>query len=340
MTSFNKDYSAVESQMKTIRKYLSQCSNSFQIYDGIELYRALGDCIGVPEKKQYSVFSFQEAVEYDEEKSKITNQLTADFQKESLFHQDFFASSYRIMKKLQKKVEDDIPYIDSEDYTPLGNDKEKELLDAFLEEEDPVLRDIYHDMLRQKQIYRVKQDEDPSAVYNRLEAIPNIFIPKQHSTIVKLGDIIHELGHIYDEMNLREKDSRNEYSYSYFSLYKEVFSYYYEQKFLYFLIGNDIYKVEAQNELLNKLDILVDDLRTMKNTFRSTDYDSYQLHSDIQYSYGPIISNFIMDFDKEKQAFQSFRHEPFSSSKLEMIGASGKNAATTMVKKLKTYFKS
>ncbi len=335
MILLNSDYSTIESQMTYIRKYLSQHLDDSEIFDAMELHRALEASIGITNKEKYAFPAKLDEI-YKWEKLRSISNLENRFQEESPFHKRFLTTAYSTLMPLQKELERTTPYIHGENYSIIN--KEEDLLNSFFEEENIILKDIFNDMIRQEQFFSNNKRENPNAIYNHLQGIPSVFTYKEDKNIIGLATIVHEIGHIYDAITLYQENKEKAFSYTYCSLYQEVFSYYYEQKFLYFLIENTSYKIEAQNELLNHLGLLTNDLKILRRSFSSSIYNTYQMASLIQYAYGPIIANCIMASSEKKQAFKRLEYDPFDSSKLIGMGLTPIEAAQTAKNKIKTYF--
>ncbi len=255
----------------------------------------------------------------------------------------------------------------------------KNILEAFLKETDMTLFNIYQDMQQNGDIYGITTsnilgfEERPFTIFNSVENCCSIFLPNPCDSISFLEGLVHELGHVKDLLDVDLKVSK-EAQYNYFdkSIYPEVLSTKYEQEFLQFLIDNNIHKEEAQYELaayfsiyLSFLDsaliytLLPDEyhFEVIKGKFGDREIYSFinnyldiasleeelpplnSFMKSIEYSYGILLANGIMDSKEQEEKFLIHHHDYFDRNDLLDNGLSAEMVAHTITSKIKTYLK-
>jgi len=336
MITLNKDYSELKSQIAYTKNYLNTCFNSLEVYDYMELYKSLKDATRKVELPFMWDFPREQWEIYKTEEQRDKYLKKECFSKEELFLKEYLQTTHHAIGELLDEIEDFRDDIDGKEIHTFGVDCEEpeELLYEFLKEEDKALKEIYEDMKQYKRIYYNKVNLDAHAIYNNLKKIPSIFIPIKSFDIEDVAILIHELGHILDNTELCNHSMIKSHLYPSCSIYQEVPSYYYEQKFLEFLIENGKYQIDAQNVLLDNLELLEENIKRDIKTISKKVYNSDNLFDSIQYSIGQVIAP-MLDKEITKSQFSSFQCDYFNHNKLEELGLTAKNTSNCYIKKMK-----
>jgi len=339
MILLNKDYSNIKKQVMDLKSNEMNTNDIPTIYDLLETRYALYSNIDpTVEGSYFQPPSYIQSIRIVKYRNNIDKLMQKNFQINKDFHEIFFQTSLIVIREMIEKLEEEIPFIDPKDYHVLKKNQDIEIVTDFLKEEDIVLKDIFNDMRKKKQIYAIKKGSDPNAVYNNFQDIPNIFLPKNRPTIEMLISLMHELGHIRDYQKVCQENPQVAITYSYYSLYCEVMSSYYEQKFYSYLIQNNIHRKEVQNEMLTELELLEVSLKKCKKKMHSQDANYDKLFSNCQYAYGPIIANSLIIEPKKKEEFWPIHCDEFSEEKLAEIDLMPKRLTKDLVKSVKRYF--
>lgn len=269
--------------------------------------------------------------------------------------------------------------LSEKEFVPLDSSREEEksILEAFLKETDMTLFDIYQDMQQKGHIYGLTTSNilgnRPFTIFNSIENGCSIFLPNSCNSISFLEGLVHELGHAKDFLDVSSKVSKKaQYNYFDKSIYPEVLSTKYEQEFLQFLIDNNIHKEEAQYELaayfntyLSFLDsaliytILPDEYHFEAIKKKVSDMEIYSFTNNyldtaslegelsplndftesIEYSYGILLANSIMDSKGQEERFLINHHDYFDKNDLLENGLSSEVVAHNITTKVKTYLK-
>ena len=152
-------------------------------------------------------------------------------------------------------------------------------------------------------------------------------------------DFVHELGHVKCDMEIHKKNSHRALEYTYRSLYQEVMPYYYEQKFLEFLVFNNICKQEALDVLFDNLDKCHDDVKKSKRLLNKKALPYKKLFSTLSYSYGFLIANSLVFSPDMKRQFESIQYDDFSADTFFRIGFTPERLQNDLKKYTKQYFK-
>lgn len=219
------------------------------------------------------------------------------------------------------------------------NGEDKELLDVFLTKEDASLRDLFFDIYEAKGIYYAPKEKTPYTVYNSLQNIPNIFLIYSSFDVEALNDFIHELGHVKCEMEINETNSRVALQYSYCSLYQEVMPFYYEKKFLSFLISNNIHKQEAQAVLFDNLERRKKELKKCSKLLQKNQPNYEKLFSDLPYIYGIFVANSCVFSPDVKAQFENILYHDFSADAFLKMGLTKERFQKDLTTYTKQYFK-
>jgi len=365
MIELNRDYSGLIEQLEYIKNHILDCKtpNESAVYKSTynSLLLAYFECTG----KKYSDRKINQNQYVSREGSKREKELLRKFHENYLqnkeFHRDFFVSAtYDILDLTDEYLESDEYLKLYESYHPWLKEKRNDdldILNQFLKERDIVLKEIFEDMQKQKQIYYYPSNGlnsgRPAAILNPVENKTSIFIPYSKNNISFLSGIIHELGHVRDFYNIKTRVSKKaQQMYGLKSIYIEVLSTAYQLDFLEFLINNDIKKQEAQmnlvscyNEYLSFLDdaccytCLPDQyhMDAVKQVLSEKDivriinpsYDQYESLSDrklnnfgecMYYSYGLLIANTISANKEICDQFLNIRHDSFDEKTLTATG--------------------
>ncbi len=331
MITLNKDYSEIKSQMSYIKEYLDTCDIPSRIYEYMELYDILKEASTKKRKLSHTKdFSLEQYEIYNTENKKHHERLKKNLKEQTPFLSSFLKEAYHSVSSLLEELNDtcfDLIY--QNNHTPRKIEADQWLFE-FFKEGNEELKEVFIDMNRHKRIYYNNIDKDAHTIYNPLQKIPNIFLPMKELDIEGLIALVHELGHVVDEQELCNRSTN--YNYIYSSFYQEVVSYHYEQKFLEFLIENDIYPKEAKIEVLNSLDFLCENLKKNMKVIKKKKYNREELFNNLQYSFGPLIAP-LLDSNIAKDEFFSFQYDYFDYRKWDEAGVPLEKSIHTYVKK-------
>ncbi len=251
----------------------------------------------------------------------------------------------------------------SQKETNLKQQEDFKLLISFFQEEDPSLKEQFLDMIKQNRFYVIKEETCLGATtYNSIENTCNIFLQKESPTIDSLATIVHEMGHVIDFLDIgKHFEILDRSLYSRKSIYCEVLSILYEQKFLNFLIQNNIRKEQASLCLicsyidnfihfpnliaaskLSSLEIkslckgLMSNQELQKIFGSAIFYNPYlfDLRDSLAYSYGLLLANHLMEDKKKEKIFMELRNDFFDPNQLEKLDITVENSGLKLIKRL------
>lgn len=339
MIFLNEDSSELKMQLDNLEKILPTVSSSLEAYDYVVSYNFLREYFNKPTiftRKNIALLTF-----FGKEYFHNLVTLKYNFRINRNYHNKFLIDASKAVRNVYQTIKQEYTSLGYKDYRILGGKKDIELLNEFFLEEDPTLKDIFDDMRKAKRIYYDKKSQLPYSFYNFFDGIPSIFLhPRQKNkwTLEDSDSLIHELGHIKAEIDIYNQNPKKALQYSAYSLYQEVMPYYYEQKFLDFLVENNIQKREAKDIFYDNLDLLVDSFDECRGLDKWI-FDCDDLLKNIQYCYGPVIASYLVKYPETKESFFKFQYDIFHPSKLEEIGFTTEIATVAMENKAKTYFK-
>lgn len=339
MITLNEDYSDFERQAKNLAEKLMSGVNSLEVFDYVLTF---DEFLSYSENKIEDVTQ-NEVLDsfFWEVSSRYSANFETNFKENLLYHQPFLNTLDGTIKDLIRYVERKFRYLRYDEYLDFSGNKDLQLLNAFFREEEPILKDIFDDMQKHKRIYYEKEESDPFCIYNYYEDIPSIFLHprrKYTRTLEDLSDLVHELGHVKTGMEINEQDPEKALRHGGESLYQEVMSYYYEYKFLEFLIGNDIQTAEAKDVIAENLYALKGSFHNCK-VFRKKHINYDNLFENIQYCYGPVLAYYLVDHPNLLESFSKIQYDPFHHEQLENIGFTPQVASSIMKSKIITYFR-
>lgn len=341
MITLNRDYSGIEKQIAYIEKNFSKYANPLEVYDYMELYIALIRSIDIGANPGFlKIFSSNQLSTFQRQRLLNSKALRKSLENNTLFHQYFFEYSYLAVSELidDIKENDSLSFLKRYPHFREKSSKPKKLLEAFFKEEDLELYDVFRDMCRHKKIYYNDKDREFYCLYNNLQDIPNIFFPIRILGIEELGNLVHELGHVKDNMEVRQQFYRYDLTYCYRSFYREVLSYYYQHSFFNFLSDDTKYKEETKKEVFFDMLSLQKALKRGKEWLATGEYVDDALFYEAQYIYGPIIASTLGPVINYRQ-LQSFQYDYFSQEQLEQVGITIPNAVDCYVKQMKNIMK-
>ena len=211
----------------------------------------------------------------------------------------------------------------------------KELLDILFEyynDRNPKGGKILSQLLQDNRLFNVKNFEDfqftniNGMTYwddynNTCFVIRNI--ERKNTTVYDLATIVHEIGHVEDFDRVGKSNFKNARNYMYFSILHEVNAIYREKEFIEFLIDNNIYKEEAQNNVINNCEGMLSSLKDFllltklpndllqKNKYFNISQDQINkifdnnlvtpedyvmdIRNSLVYTYGEVLSDFLIE---------------------------------------------
>ena len=211
-------------------------------------------------------------------------------------------------------------------------------------------------------------------IFNSVENICSIFLNLNSISLDSFSSICHELGHAVDFFDYRTRFSAEKQGIDHYkSLYTEVISSYYEQQFLEYVLEHSSRKDEALVQMANYFyqrlqyvweagvisilpqeyislaingqispmdaELILEEADIVSFSLNSDeDNELFSFDDDVEYGYGFILANWILD-DKEKWGqFLNIRNGYFSPQKLESIGIFPETTAKQLTKKTEQYF--
>lgn len=355
MISFNQDYSDIKKQLGYVEENISSCQNVEEymilLRDYLSLSYIYSLCTGEGDNnfinEEIKEFVSKGNPMYDRKASNMIHKAKKNFYQSYLhhkeFHHDILEASYYDMMDILSDFSKSSFYreIKGKNFSPF-KEKPEEILVAFFQEEDVVLQDIFSDLQKQNHLYACNQLYPGRACCVQSYSASDFFLffRENLGMIDQLSSIVHEIGHIRDYIDIKQRGELLFYDDQ--SLYTETLSVGYEQRFLQFLIENDIHKEEAISELYHFYKDYATYFSSFLNLFgKECGYDknSDELYEDLSYSYGVLIGNSIMTSEDQKNQFLSFRQELFDSEKLMAIGLTPEVVSKNMVKTMKQYLK-
>jgi len=351
MLTVNHNYSSLLKMAEKIKKQLLKTTDKALIFDYVDIYRNLcfaystcteKCCYDVRELEDYDIFLLQQ-MQYQE---KIKNSFL-DHWKD---HTELFLPICSAVNEYMREFEGSKAYsalVQNRTFS-IQDDKysERDILNAFFQEEEAELQFILEEMERKKHIFSTR--EDPYVIPLSPASNTLMFLPDRPSFLV---DLVHELGHVKDFMEAENNLSDTDYSiyrYQNRSLYLEVNSFYYQQKFLEFLIHHNISKEEATYQLYQYYDKwstgLFQDIKLLRSFEEGCEEKLdqrlvFQTFGDVQYSYGPMIASLLSSSSLLKEDFQTCQYDYFDPSKLEELGVHSSSVIKQVENNMKTYFK-
>lgn len=339
MLELNKDPSLIIQQLRYIQNYLKHCVNSAEAYDFILTYNALVDFIkGKKQKKKYILdqnkwIDFLYNIAYENYEHILKN----NFKKNLFYHQEIIGS-YTFMKGLTDELQAkrDITKYKYHSFQP---EEAKELLDAFFAQVDPSLKDLFFEISSARGIYYAPKEKYPCTVYNNLQGIPNIFLICSLFDVESLNDLVHELGHVKYDIEINKKAPHMALEYSYRSICQEIMPFYYEQRFLDFLISNNIHKQAAQVVLFNNFKWRQNELKKCEKLLNKDNPNYEKLFSNLSYIYGLFVANSLVFSPGMRLQFEDIQYNDFSANAFVKMGLTPERFQQDLTKYTKQYFK-
>ena len=375
MILLNSNYDNLYKELKKLSKKLHESSDPNEIslilvtYDALRLFYCYCTGIYVEELNDNKYRdSFNKRLEENDRNSKFNFLINKDF------HLRTFKSFY---SELSEIVDDfcDSKYYDlltrkRKDRFNKYKDQDLDILLNFFNEIDPSVKEIYLDMLKKGRIYKLGTECDGVGFtyFNAIHSLPNVFLKPKAPTVDYLSTHTHEIGHVVDDLDLVSTFSKISYKdYIFKSQYSEVLSTLYQQKFHEFLFNNNISREDCIYDLVNfyysyleEIENLIliaslpndcyDDVMQKKYTREQLsryasgdisfpDESIPDLFDALEYSYGILVANDIMDDKTKLDKFLTIRKGFFDSKKLESIGFVPEEAGKKLIKNLTSYIK-
>lgn len=388
MITLNDNYDDIRKQIDYIRTNLWRCKTKkeamayMESYNTLVMFYFLCTGINLLDKKIKKNKYMSEMVA--EQSNAQYYKFHQNFLDHKLFHKEMITSSFFDMVDFLEEFEEGEEYLKLfQSYHPYSIDKKEqyEILTSFFQEEDIVLKDIFDSLKKQGHFYYLPPDYsinegNPLTLFNPAQNISNLFFSKPIHSIEDLQGLVHELGHVRDLIDIKTRIStkaQQMYTMNK-SIYTETLSTEYEQRFLSFLIENNIHKEEAirayyhhfndylsvmDNTLLltllpdqyhllavegrlsfNEVLMLVEGNEDICYNSTNLEEEDFPEFSDcLDYSYGLLLSPILMNDKEVRDQFLNIRHDYFDERKLQAIGITPERAKKDTMKMLTKYLK-
>lgn len=270
MIDLNTDYQELKRQCSYIENHFLDCKNAnmsalyYSTYrDLAQFYMiATGDnpCRTAVNKNKYVKYTGRDRLNSFYKKKRenfIAN-------RKNHFNM-FSSSSFSIVDILEDFMETDYYHtIVSKADLVISDALGQDILDSFLTECDPHMRNLLDEVKEEKRMFVLPPivdfiDKDGCVCYNPIEDISNIFVSPRKSSLRLLSTIVHELGHVKDLADYTQRYSSLQAGlYYYQTVYAEVLSTYYQYQFYDYLLKNDLYTDSVMREVFEELMLAAD----------------------------------------------------------------------------------
>ena len=176
-----------------------------------------------------------------------------------------------------------------------------EIIKRFFMEEDQELYDLFSSLISNN-IFRIKKSGYGTAYYDKPKDAHYITIGKDHN-FDNMVALVHEMGHVYRNYLMKERHSSYD---SNLTIRSEISSESLELKFIYFLINNGIYEIDAKN-YLNKFKNEI--INNSKFLYENNYHDGNQTCiSECKYLFGRILAFHYVNSDMSYKDFVHYIH--------------------------------
>ena len=223
----------------------------------------------------------------------------------------------------------------------------KEIINAFLEKEEPEYKDIYDYMESEGRIFlledRIKSVVDygggcNGANYDYDSIDDTIVIKKHKNDVAKLCVIAHEIAHAIELLKLRKILSREEYlKYRLSTQYGEIYPVTMQFKCQDFLEENNLYTEDIKNVRTRQLLTYKRSVNNMVNNIYGETFYLENFNHDLEYS-NALIGGVYLSNQNNKELINKFDKEKLNCRGLDIfdkIGCCGKEFDKTLTKQLK-----
>lgn len=238
---------------------------------------------------------------------------------------------------------------------------------SFSIKNNPNLYSIYDSFKNDNRIYISDQHSCcAQTTYDWYNSLAFILIGFSDKTIENLVSLVHELGHIEDELDLSDSkkiDYRDK------SIFTEVHSLYREKQLYDFLLTSGLYVEEIKSEVLFEphalLELLMNILifcKIPRNYLNSKDfkyqwvedglsevkdgldiflnnYECIDLYDSLIYSYGEILSTYFLDNGDKYMTFRENRYDSYSPKMLSSLDITSDDIVKSLYKRYDKYMK-
>lgn len=330
---YTGDPQQIKKEIDILTNKICSCSNLneakelFITLDSlIVVYQELsGDKTNYYKKIKKNKYFYQES---NKLQRKIYNKTIDNFIENKEFHSSLAKDILIEMKKKLKPTE----FI-NEPTRHLKQKEILEILYDYLKKLNNGSSEELEKLIKHKRIFNIEYDMpyDGYTLFDNKLKKCNIFINEEPDSIDSMVTLIHELGHVMDFKKLIESKSQKDCCNSYTTaIYYEVMSLMYERDFIDYLIKNNIYKKEVKINLENHYITMFDSIEEMLILSNLNDYSlkkerfstyntekfisslndnikiskkleefpdptSLDICDTLSYSYGGIISNYLLD---------------------------------------------
>ena len=312
------------------------------------VFCAIEDVLGKSNKNQ-EIKAFGSRRKYKRFVNKL-NTYSLEMLKQFVLNKDFHADYIgEILFGIEETFQDDLVVFDDLEYTLLDQEDFYELFFEFMKSIKQ--EELFDEFIYNGNIYSSETNLDEccfgSIIFNPINKDIDIFIKNFSHDLHSMITLAHEFGHVYDLRNYNQ--STNEYNkYFYQSFNGEVCSKLFERLFIEFLLSNDILGDEVRDKLF-ELEVINHDfllgayllsllpdkylvnesykklsrnkfLRIIQSYFDKEDAVAeyidntkyFDVSEDYSYSYGSIISMFLLESVKEEGLSNDFMNAFFS----------------------------
>lgn len=376
MIELNKNYDAILKQIQYIEEHFYKCISPntslyyCAIYEALCMHYYLLTGKNVYSNKiKHNTFLLNEG---DRSLKKLSKQNVKNIIENKEYHKEVAGQDYQsISDTLDWFIQS--PHFRKNEYLAYANldihqGEDEDILEHFLKTEALPLLPIYKNVTNNHTLFYdpcVDAFYHGAFIFNGIEEVYNIFLHEKCSNISNLSYYVHELGHGFD---YKDYCSRMPFKqlvhFDTEGVYGEVLSTYYEQKFLEFCLQNDYKKEQALLSFIDYYDLNLIHLNNLGFILSLPDdylfYDGVDVnklsddllltdsselvsqHIDIPsaffYSYGFLLSNYMLEHPEVIPQFLQTRTQPFNQEKLDSMGITPSGMRDATVKRAEKVF--
>ncbi len=370
MELFSKNYDTLNEEIK---KLLEEFNHHHNYQETSYIFLLLYTMIF------FNNYNEKEKINYTHKLSKnyhhFQNKLESQNKRQKYFLKDFINNKEFYQKFLYLFLDNEKEiYMPADDYLYDDNFLTEtdmyEIAIDFLKNYHPTAINLFNELISNKRLYLLDKDNQYDcqgiSIYNFLYKSYFVFIANDND-INSLISIMHELGHIIDDINIPINTPNKEiYDYHFKSTYIEVISSMYEKEFIDFLIKENINPKVASLYLTNYYQTMYDDFECLnllsylpnsllqnekyktKDKFKITEAllenpDIYfeqseflnpnilDLKTHLNYGYGKFFATYFSSLRKESYSDFQSQFSKFLTLRLKNLDSDiFKNLGTTM----------
>ena len=384
MLKLNEDFSEIKRQIEVLDEYFHRTGKKDNLMACYQTYYSLVFFEKLCNYKLNEGISFR-GKDYlanivKERSNQIKNKFMVNFLENKDFHAKMLAPYFADAGEILGD------YCCSDEYTKLYSIYNKpldskrgedfDLLVNFFKDVNPKMNDLFLEMMREKRFYKLDSsflEYSGLTVLNPIEKICNVFIKEKLSSIKHLSTFVHEMGHVFDDVDYMNRFSiKDTMKYMNENFYVEVLSTYYEQKFYEWLIENNIHKEETKLCFINFMNVYLDSIgdailfslipdeyhnAAVAGFFTREELidfieeyhglcEEYEDDLDVgipefddafNYGYGLMIANGIMHDDEIFNKFLNIRNGMFNKEKLISVGVTPEETGKKLIKNIEWF---